>query len=315
MIYFGLIILVGLIWWPWPKKRVFPAILSAFCLFLVALDFEWIDLFMPVTLAFLVLIDWLLVIQSVLVRSFKGMAIRQAYNLRVILLLLLNILIYLPYSSGAFSQVKGFNRLILIAASITNFLVTAGLVVFALVVILLQQFSKAKPSEILLVLGAGLKKGKVGTILAERLNKTLKCWQLNPKAIVIVSGGKLHGETTSQAAAMANYLIQVGVPAKQIIQEEQAKNTRQNLMYTEKLIKDYDLQGRRVRVVTSCFHLPRTRIYLHQLGLHWWLTASRVPWTQLPLTVTRDYLGIIRDHRLLALITTLLIVIVGEIIM
>lgn len=315
MIYFGIILLMGLIWWPWPHQKKLPSLLTGLIFLLMCLSYEQKNAFVGIMLASSVLIAWIMIIQSVLVRHFQNMKKRRAYNLRVVLLLLLNIFIYLPLLDDTFNQVRGLNRFILIAAGITDFLATTSLIIFAFLVLILQQFSKANPSDVLLVLGAGLKKGKVGTILAERLNRAIECWLLNKKAIVIVSGGILHGEETSQAEEMTNYLIQAGVYAQQIIQENQAKNTRQNLIYTEKLIKYYNLQGKQVRVVTSSFHLPRTWIYLHQLGLHWQLTASRVPLTQLPLTVTRDYLGIIRDHKLLASITAILIVVVGEIIM
>ena len=160
----------------------------------------------------------------------------------------------------------------------------------------MQLLSKPVKADCLIVLGAGLRHGKVPPVLAARLQRAATCWKLNRNATIIVTGGILHGEKLSEARAMAKYLTTHGIPQDRIILEEQAMNTWDNLRNCQKLLQKRAESKQKIIVITSSFHIFRTYNYLRRLKLSWSIVPSKTPWKLQPLTVVRDYLGIIRDH-------------------
>lgn len=92
-------------------------------------------------------------------------------------------------------------------------------------------------------------------------------------------------------------------------------NTWQNLQNCMELIAA-DWPGPsapQIIVVTSSFHVLRARSYARQLGLNVFFAAAPTSWRYQPLTVVRDYLGNIRDHRYIAIILLICELIVAEI--
>jgi uncharacterized SAM-binding protein YcdF (DUF218 family) len=79
---------------------------------------------------------------------------------------------------------------------------------------------------------------------------------LAPK--IIVSGGTILSQyggvptTSSEAAAMTEFLTDLGVPESSIISEGQAINTRDNIQRVRALVQD-----KPVALVTSAYHMPR----------------------------------------------------------
>ena len=122
----------------------------------------------------------------------------------------------------------------------------------------------------------------------------------------------MHGEQLSEAQAMAKYLINHGIPQDRIILEEQAMNTWDNLRNCQRLLQKQADPKQKIVVITSSFHIFRTFNYLRKLKLSWPLVSSKTPWKLQPLTVVRDYLGIIRDHYRSWLAILLVILVIAE---
>ena len=61
--------------------------------------------------------------------------------------------------------------------------------------------------DAVIVLGKGLDGDKVPVNLAKRLDKAIEYHEKNPRALIVVSGGKGNEEKLSEAQAMADYLI------------------------------------------------------------------------------------------------------------
>lgn len=155
-------------------------------------------------------------------------------------------------------------------------------------------------ADTLVVLGAGLLNGhEIGRVLGARLDTAIALARQQKKPVtIIVSGGQGADETVSEAAAMAAYLTQHHFTG-QIIQETQATNTLQNLVNSQKLWLQLPNGGGRVALVTSDYHLFRTRIIAHQLGLR--LPGQPAPtlWSYLPVAWAREFLAIIMLHPVL----------------
>lgn len=79
------------------------------------------------------------------------------------------------------------------------------------------------------------------------------------KKIIISGGGKSllgNKKNVSENDGIRQYLIYSGVPAEDIIQESQSRNTRDNAINTAKILKE-QFNTNKCIVITSAFHTPR----------------------------------------------------------
>ena len=83
--------------------------------------------------------------------------------------------------------------------------------------------------------------------------------------LVIVSGAALDGGQ-SEAAMMAAALERDGVPAAAIVTENQSETTRENAVYTARLLRTRGID--RFLLVTSALHMPRSMASFQNQGLN-----------------------------------------------
>ena len=74
-----------------------------------------------------------------------------------------------------------------------------------------------KQEKAVIVLGAGLRGERVTDLLARRLDAAYDYHLENPNAVIVVTGGQGPGEDIPEARAMKAYLVEKGVPEKQIL--------------------------------------------------------------------------------------------------
>lgn len=98
-----------------------------------------------------------------------------------------------------------------------------------------------------------------GKPLARRLQKTAELMEACPGSICIVTGGQGDDEPCSEAEAMRDYLVSLGISADRIIMEDRAGNTLENIEFTKSLMEELDLADRPVACVSTDFHIPRIR--------------------------------------------------------
>ena len=102
-------------------------------------------------------------------------------------------------------------------------------------------------------------------MLAFRLRKALEVWREHP-APIVVSG---YGE----AGVMASWLVARGVPETSVVLEPEARSTNENLERSRALFPD----APHLIVVTSGFHVPRTRVWAWHLGIPVRMVAAPTP--------------------------------------
>ena len=119
-------------------------------------------------------------------------------------------------------------------------------------------------ADTVIILGAKVKgkPAKPSSVLQERLDTAIQYLQDNPKATVIVSGGKGSDENESEVRVMARYLVNHGIPSKKIIAEDDSTNTMENLMNASHKTK----LGKTV-VVSNDFHIYRAKLLAKRLGI------------------------------------------------
>lgn len=313
MIALALGLLIVFLWWPLPRKNEWALWWTGILLLLIGSQIAYPKTFIAISLGFASLLTWLEAMRSILVRRFSTAPQLIRYNQKTFGLMVLNLVAWLPLLFRQSIHLSWFNQQLVLVARTVNGITTLGLVIFWLAIIALQFFSKPMKADYLIVLGAGLHHAKVPPVLAARLQQAIACWKLNPAAKIIVTGGILHGEDISEAQAMADYLMAHDIPQTQIIREEQAMNTWDNLRNCQKLLPTPVKNNQKVVVVTSSFHVFRTKNYLRRLSLDWNISPSKTPWRLQPLTVIRDYLGIVRDHYRSWLVILIVGLIISEI--
>lgn len=120
-------------------------------------------------------------------------------------------------------------------------------------------------TDYLIVLGAGVNGTTPSLSLLDRLEATTEYLRAHPDCMVIVSGGQGTGEDISEAEAMQLYLLNQGIPAKQIIKEDQARNTIENIAYSYQLIPQQNHKPI-VAIVSSEYHIFRSKLIARELG-------------------------------------------------
>jgi len=157
---------------------------------------------------------------------------------------------------------------------------------------------RARHADTLVILGAGLLNGnQIGRVLGARLDTALAFASRQDHPVtLIVSGGQGSDETTSEAAAMADYLERHDYPADLIIQENAATNTRTNLLNSQRLWWRLPNQGGRVVLVTNGYHLFRTRLLAQHLRLHVSGYPAPTRFGYLPIGWAREFLALIMLH-------------------
>lgn len=118
--------------------------------------------------------------------------------------------------------------------------------------------------QAMVILGCQVMEWGPSTLLQDRLDEALAFLADHPELIVVVSGGQGDNEPTTEARAMADYLIERGVAEEQILLEDRSRSTRENLLYSKALLDAAGIDGD-VVVVSNGFHLTRVRLLLGRL--------------------------------------------------
>lgn len=122
----------------------------------------------------------------------------------------------------------------------------------------------------LLILGARVSAGEPEAVLESRLQRGLMVVRHRARTggsvRVVVSG-------RGEAGSMAEWLVRHGVAPAHVLIEPAATSTNENLENAQRLLPDTE----RWIVVTSDFHVPRTRLWAWHLGIPVTVLAARTP--------------------------------------
>ena len=142
-----------------------------------------------------------------------------------------------------------------------------------------SSMQEADVPDFIVVLGAQVQGDGPSLTLRKRLDRTLEFLQEHPDKTVIVSGGQGADEAHTEASVMAQYLLSHGAQPAQVIEEDQASNTRENLLYSAVLAEARGVDTSRVLIVTSDFHMCRAKYIARTLGMEpYGLTSRTWPW-------------------------------------
>ncbi|HWR61163.1 MAG TPA: YdcF family protein [Clostridia bacterium] len=125
----------------------------------------------------------------------------------------------------------------------------------------------AVEAEYLIILGAGLRGDNITLVLQERLLKGIEYLERYPEADVIVTGGRGFGESITEAEAMERFLVSRGIAPERIIKEDRATSTMENFLFSRELLeKSGETDHKRITVITSDFHMLRSKLLARRAG-------------------------------------------------
>lgn len=143
-----------------------------------------------------------------------------------------------------------------------------------------------------IVMGCLVREDGPSLMLRYRLEAALDYLSDHPKAPVIVSGGQGTREPTSEAQAMADYLIANGINPARIYKEDASADTQQNVALSAEIIRRENLPEQLV-IVTDAYHQRRVRIYAEIEGFtQVYAQSGKSPWGLVPSYGVREMLAI-----------------------
>ena len=103
---------------------------------------------------------------------------------------------------------------------------------------------------------------------ADRIAMAVHLYKIGKVNKILISGGygTISKSGTRESETLSEYLLMLGIPKSDIIQEKEADNTYQNALYTKKIIeKNYANQ--KCILITSAFHMRRSMRCTEKVGL------------------------------------------------
>lgn len=101
---------------------------------------------------------------------------------------------------------------------------------------------------------------------AERVTEGLRLALRHPEAKVVFTGGvgRILGYDVEATGPVADFLLEAGVHKDRLILEGRSRNTYENAVFTQQLVKPKP--GQRWYLVTSAFHMPRAMGLFRKAG-------------------------------------------------
>ena len=171
---------------------------------------------------------------------------------------------------------------------------------------------KKRKLDYIIVLGAGIKGEQVPPLLASRIDQGIEILKKNPKALLIMSGGQGKGEDIPEGEAMAHYAINKGIDESKIIIENKSTNTKENLLFSSKLMIK---ESPRVGLVTTSYHVFRALILAKDLGIRCIGFGSVTKWYFTLNALIREFIGYLsmtwKKHVIVIILYSIFIVILS----
>ncbi len=172
-------------------------------------------------------------------------------------------------------------------------------IIFLVYAVAYERMKHPTAPAAVIILGTQIIGGEVTPLLRSRLDKGLELYRQSPAGnapLLIPSGGQGADELRSEGAAMAQYLLDAGASAGDVVAEERAVNTAQNLQFSTALALDQG-RGSPLLVVTNNYHALRAALLARKLGIVADVVGSPTAGYFLPSAFLREFAAILVEHR------------------
>lgn len=124
---------------------------------------------------------------------------------------------------------------------------------------------QAAPADAIIVLGAAAYDAKPSPVLEERLRHGLDLYRRGYAKMLIFTGGYGNGARYAESEVARRYAVRHDVPQDTILIETVSRNTRENLVEAQRLMRQHDLH--RVIIVSDPLHMARALRLSRSLGI------------------------------------------------
>ncbi len=149
---------------------------------------------------------------------------------------------------------------------------------------------EARPSDVIMVLGAAEYNGRPSPVLRARLDHALELYRRKLAPRILTTGGAGGDRLYTEGGVGRSYLIGHGVPAESIIVENQGDSTMYSTALSGEILSRMGLHS--VIVVSDGYHIYRVKKILQSRGLAVYgsprkesARAFRDPWNYLKQAV------------------------------
>jgi uncharacterized SAM-binding protein YcdF (DUF218 family) len=122
-----------------------------------------------------------------------------------------------------------------------------------------------RPADAIVVLGAAQYDGRPSPVFKARLDHAVDLWHQGIAKAFVVTGGKLPGDRTTEAAVARQYAVEHGVPPDAIFGEDQAHNTLESLTTVAGQLRSRDMRS--AVFVSDPTHMLRVLRIAKDLGI------------------------------------------------
>lgn len=147
------------------------------------------------------------------------------------------------------------------AAGLLAFAVWA---VFLVLVIVYERRDSKRPAHAIVVMGAAQYDGRPSPVLRARVDHAIQLWRQGLAPVLVMTGGRGVGDTTTEAAVERRYAMSKGVPSSAILVEAESRSTSESLRNVASMMTP---SRREVILVSDPFHMLRLAILARRFGL------------------------------------------------
>lgn len=156
--------------------------------------------------------------------------------------------------------------------------------------------------DFVIILGCGLRPDGTPTpLLQGRIDRAIAFAQKQLSATgkeltFVTSGGQGPDEVVSESASMKRYLLDHGIPADRIIEEDRSTNTFENMAFSREKIMEID-PAAKVAFSTTNYHVFRSGVFARRLKMRAAGMGAGTRWYFWPNAAAREFVGLLTEHR------------------
>lgn len=127
---------------------------------------------------------------------------------------------------------------------------------------------EARPSDVIIVMGAAEYRGHPSPVLKLRLDHAVDLYRMGLAPYIMTTGGPGGDPSFTEGGVGRSYLIDRGVPAERIIVEDEGESTAYSLSAASEILRRMGLHS--CLIVSDGYHLFRVKRILQQEGFAAW---------------------------------------------
>ncbi|MBQ1603637.1 MAG: YdcF family protein, partial [Oscillospiraceae bacterium] len=149
--------------------------------------------------------------------------------------------------------------------------------------VIVVHYEPEKDKDFLIILGCGLRKDGTPTpLLRGRIDRALSFYrqqkaETGKELIFVTSGGQGPNEVISESASMKRYLIEQGIPAEQIVEEDRSTDTFENMKFSREKIRAINPNGK-VAFATTNYHVFRSGLFARRVKMRAVGMGAKTKW-------------------------------------